>query len=87
MVDTTDDERLNIILEGVQSVGQISTSFGASPTEQKYKFAQRSFAGAKPDRTNVDLSLIVFTSRFAPSFERENFNGGVDLFHPRVYYI
>ena len=57
MVDTTDDERLNIILEGVSSVGQISTSFGANATEQKYKFAQRSFAGAKPDRTNVDLTL------------------------------
>ena len=31
--------------------------------------------------------IFVSTSRFAPSFEREDFNGGVDLFHPRVYYI
>ena len=35
----------------------------------------------------VQMYMSMSTSRFAPSFEREDFNGGVDLFHPRVYYI
>lgn len=51
------DERINIILEGVTKVGQMSTSKGSSPTEQKYKFATRSFAGATPENTTMDLSL------------------------------
>lgn len=51
------DERVNIILEGVTKVGQMSTSKGSAPVEQKYKFATRSFAGATPENTIVDIQL------------------------------
>ena len=51
------DERLNIILEGVQSVGSITASKSPQTVEQKYKFATRTFAGAVPDSTTIDLSL------------------------------
>ena len=52
------DERVNIILEGVQSVGTIAASKGSpSPAEQKYKFATRSYAAAVPDSTTIDLQI------------------------------
>lgn len=51
------EERINIILEGVTNVGQMSTSKGSSTVEQKYKFATRTFAGAVPESTTVDLQL------------------------------
>ena len=51
------DERINIILEGVTAIGQMSTSKGSGTVEQKYKFATRSFAGAVPENTTVDLNL------------------------------
>jgi hypothetical protein len=51
------DERVNVILEGVQSVGQIPTSKGSGVVEQKYKFANRSFAGAVPENTILDLQI------------------------------
>lgn len=51
------DERINIILEGVTKVGQMSTSKSSGTVEQQYKFATRSYAGAKPENTIVDLSL------------------------------
>lgn len=57
MMDTTDDERMNIILEGVTKIGQVQTTSLPGVTEQRYKFATRSFAGAKPDKTTVDLNL------------------------------
>lgn len=47
-----------IMLEGVKSVSGLETSIAAgSPVQQTYKFAQRSFAGSKPDRTTVDLTI------------------------------
>ena len=51
------DERVNIILEGVQSVGQIPSSKGSGVVEQKYKFANRSYAGAVPENTILDLQI------------------------------
>jgi hypothetical protein len=51
------DERVNVILEGVQSVGQIPTSKGSGVVEQKYKFANRSYAGAVPENTILDLQI------------------------------
>lgn len=57
MLHDTDEERMNTILEGVTSVGQISTSLNPGTVEQRYKFATRTFAAAKPDRTTVDLTL------------------------------
>lgn len=51
------DERVNIILEGVQSVGTIASSKGSPVVEQKYKFATRSFAGAVPENTTIDLQI------------------------------
>ena len=51
------EERVNIILEGVQSVGTIASSKGSSVVEQKYKFATRSYAGAVPENTTIDLQI------------------------------
>ena len=51
------DERVNIILEGVQSVGTIASSKGSPVVEQKYKFATRSYAGAVPENTTIDLQI------------------------------
>lgn len=51
------DERVNIILEGVQSVGTIASSKGSPVVEQKYKFATRSYAGAVPENTTLDLQI------------------------------
>lgn len=51
------DERMNIILEGVQSVGTLNASKASSPVEQKYKFATRSFAGATPENTTMDIQI------------------------------
>ena len=51
------DERVNIILEGVQSVGTIAASKESSPVEQKYKFATRSYAAAVPNSTTIDLQI------------------------------
>jgi len=51
------DERVNTILEGVKSVGTISASKGSPVVEQQYKFAKRSFAGAQPESTTIDLQI------------------------------
>ena len=50
------DEDTNLLLEGVKNVnGLESHSFPTTPAEQTYKYAQRSFAGAKPDYDPVPL--------------------------------
>lgn len=51
------EERVNIILEGVQSVGTITSSKASPATEQKYKFATRSYANATPEGTTIDLQI------------------------------
>lgn len=50
-------ERVNVILEGVTSVGALPTSKGSGVVEQTYKFATRSFSGAKPENTTIDLNI------------------------------
>jgi hypothetical protein len=51
-------ERINVILEGVQSVGTLNVSKGSGAIQQNYKIAQRSYAGAAPDGgTGLDLQL------------------------------
>ena len=64
------EERINIILEGVQSVGTISSSKASAAVEQKYKFATRSYANATPEnytykflREWVDLVYDPLTGR------------------------
>ena len=51
------DERINIVLEGVQSVGTINASKGSTAVEQRYKFHTRSFANATPENTVIDLQI------------------------------
>lgn len=48
---------VNIILEGVQSLGAINASKASPAVEQKYKFATRSFSAAAPSETTIDLSV------------------------------
>ena len=52
------DEDTNLLLENVLNVGGLeSNSFPTTPAEQKYKWATRRFAGAKPDKTTMDVTL------------------------------
>jgi hypothetical protein len=52
------EENTNLLLENIQSVGGLeSNSFPASPVGQHYKWAERRFAGAKPDKTTMDVTL------------------------------
>lgn len=51
------EERVNIILEGLKNVSGLETSKSSGVVEQKYKFATRSFAGAAPDKTTLDISM------------------------------
>lgn len=52
---TTQDT--NLLLEEVQKVGGLDTTKNPGAVTQAYKYAQRSFAGAKPENTYVDLDL------------------------------
>ena len=56
-LEDASEERVNIILEGVQGVGTINSSKASSAVEQKYKFATRSFANATPENTTIDLQI------------------------------
>jgi len=52
------DENTNLLLEQVQNItGLVSHSFPGSPMEQQYKWATRRFAGAKPDKTTMDIGI------------------------------
>ena len=52
------DENTNLILENVRNIGGLqSHSFPTTPLDQKYKWASRRFAGAKPDTTTMDLTI------------------------------
>lgn len=54
---TANQERMNIILEGVQSVGTTNTSKASPTVSQNYKFATRRFAGGVPENTTVDITI------------------------------
>ena len=52
------EENTNLLLENVLRIGGLqSHTFPTSPVAQKYKWATRRFAGAKPDDTTMDLSI------------------------------
>jgi len=52
------EENTNLLLENVQSIsGLESNSFPASPIGQFYKWAERRFAGPKPEKTTMDITL------------------------------
>jgi len=52
------EENTNLLLENVQTVGGLeSNSFPTTPVGQFYKWAERRFAGAKPDKTTMDVTL------------------------------
>lgn len=52
------DEETNLLLENVQKVsGLDSNSFPTGPVSQNYKWAQRRFAGAKPEKTTMDVAM------------------------------
>lgn len=49
---------MNIVLEGLRSVGGLDTQPGAgSAAIQKYKHAERGFAGGQPSKTHLELAL------------------------------
>ena len=52
------NENTNLVLESITKIsGLESNSFPASPVSQQYKWATRRFAGAKPDKTTMDVAL------------------------------
>ena len=48
---------VNIVLEGLRSVGGLDTQPGVGQTSQKYKHAERGFAQSAPSKTHLDLTL------------------------------
>lgn len=49
---------LNVVLEGVKNVGGLpNINSTGSPATQTYKYATRSFAGGKPDKTYTDIQI------------------------------
>jgi hypothetical protein len=51
-------ESTNLLLEGIRNVGGLqSHSFPTTPASQKFKWAERRFAGAKPDKTTMDVTF------------------------------
>lgn len=51
------EQETNLLLEGVQKVGGLDTNKNPGAVTQAYKYANRSFAGAKPDNTYIDITL------------------------------
>ena len=53
-----DQEQTNLLLEGIRKIdGLRSDSFPDGTVSQKYKWAERRFAGAAPDRTTMDIAF------------------------------
>lgn len=52
-----DEETSNLLLEGVQKVGGLNTSKAIAAMGQKFKSSDRSFAGAGPENTYIDVTL------------------------------
>lgn len=56
-IGATNEEK-NLLLENVTKVGGLqSNSFPSSLVTQGYKWAQRRFAGGKPEKTTMDVAL------------------------------
>ena len=52
-----DNETSNLLLEGIQKVSGLNTSNAVGAMTQKYKSSDRSFAGAGPENTYIDVAL------------------------------
>ena len=48
---------VNIWLEGLRSITGLDTQPGIEKVSQKYKFAERGFAGAAPQKTHLDIVM------------------------------
>ena len=59
MKDTTDGQQeVNVILEGLRNVGGLQTQPGVGTAgPQKYKHAERGFAGSAPSQTHLNLTM------------------------------
>ena len=53
-----DDQNILIALEGVKSISGLTTQPGAGVVTQKYKFAERTFAGGAPTKTHLTLTVV-----------------------------
>jgi hypothetical protein len=52
------DENTNLLLENVTKISGLQAhTFPTTPVTQNYKFAQRRFAGARPEKTTMDISI------------------------------
>lgn len=54
---TAESQETQIVLEGIRSIGGLITQPGVGSTSQKYKWAERMFAGAAPGQTHLDLTI------------------------------
>lgn len=52
-----DESELKVVMEGIRSIGGLTTVQGAGSTSQKYKWAERMFAAAQPNQTHLDLTI------------------------------
>lgn len=51
---------LNLLLEGIQTVGGLDTNkVPGANAKQSYKFAERRFADAGPDKTTIDITFDI----------------------------
>lgn len=56
-MNTTQDD-VNIVLEGLRSIAGLDTTPGVGTAgPQKYKWAERGFAGGAPSKTHLELTL------------------------------
>ena len=58
MLDQYNMDDVNIVLEGLRSVGGLDTQPGVGTVgPQKYKWAERGYAGSNPSKTHLDLTM------------------------------
>lgn len=50
-------QETQIVLEGIRSISGLQTQPGIGSTSQKYKWAERMFAGAAPGQTHLTLTI------------------------------
>lgn len=50
-------QETQIVLEGIRSISGLATQPGIGSTSQKYKWAERMFAGAAPGQTHLDIQI------------------------------
>lgn len=70
-------ENTNLLLEGIQRISGLNTNKVPGVVEQHYKYATRSFAGASPDNTAIDVAID-----FEVNLQATNANG-----QPSAYVI